>query len=669
MLVKMADLDDSELPSRITFIKNEAPKLHPAFSFHGKYDKNTDEFVLADTPVDKQNLVSQIQLSDLRTAIQEFQQLYSGNDALSNIDLQNLTWDNVFAKLAEARDHYTAEEKRGIGYLKVLWQKTGRNADKIEPWLDFIPDEYGLNFVRAGIIIILKFAKRSAAYGARLQQAIIQVVDAVAQSVPKRSVQRKKKRLQSCIHDLYVLVLTAVAHIIKYLLHDTEKPFFKRTIPKVFQSSSRNQGSKPEAPKTTLDQIEKIVKNVQDQANRVDILYRNLMDETCVESFELQVETQEQLHLINENIYETRRTGDEIVQNSLPAILQRTEQIADGFDELRDIPKLLRILKETQEQSIKEFSEKTVQLIVSNMLNNLLRDKDPYIKGDDQRGRLMGALPYGSPRSLTPNPRSELLVTLSELLRILKVPPESPNHDLDVVMMEESWLKSENLTVAERLAQAPRFRNWLTAQGSGFLLVEGSDEEHATDSMSCMSFVCLTIIGKLIGARRPREVVIYCFCGLHCDQHEGPNFMIRSLVMQVLFALKSRQCLDLNFVSNEYFLRGLRNHQPSELLNTLAALLRQFPADTTIYCVLDGINSYEGGYPYSFKADMMFFIRELRDLTISHLDMHHYGLMRDRQYSSRQCSFKLLLTSSNTTDLCWDQIVHPGNRVSTGYMS
>lgn len=54
------------------------------------------------------------------------------------------------------------------------------------------------------------------------------MVDAVAQSVPKRSVQRNKERLQGFIHDLYVLVLTAVAHIIKYLLHDTEKSFFKR---------------------------------------------------------------------------------------------------------------------------------------------------------------------------------------------------------------------------------------------------------------------------------------------------------------------------------------------------------------------------------------------------------------------------------------------------------
>lgn len=62
----------------------------------------------------------------------------------------------MFAKLAQARDHYTTEEKRGIGCLTAIWQKTGRNADKIEPWLDFIPDEYGLNFVRAGIVIILK---------------------------------------------------------------------------------------------------------------------------------------------------------------------------------------------------------------------------------------------------------------------------------------------------------------------------------------------------------------------------------------------------------------------------------------------------------------------------------------------------------------------------------
>lgn len=113
-------------------------------------------YMLLDAPIDRQNLQSQIELSDLRAAIQEFQQSYSDNDAFANIDLQNCTWENVFAKLAEARDGCTEEQKRGIGYLKAIWQKTGRNADKIEPWLDFIPDDYGLNFVRAGIVIVLQ---------------------------------------------------------------------------------------------------------------------------------------------------------------------------------------------------------------------------------------------------------------------------------------------------------------------------------------------------------------------------------------------------------------------------------------------------------------------------------------------------------------------------------
>lgn len=278
----------------------------------------------------------------------------------------------------------------------------------------------------------------------------------------------------------------------------------------------------------------------------------------------------------------------------------------------------------------------------------------------------MTASLYRNLRSQTPAPRSELLVTLSEFFSILQVPPEYPHNDLDVVIMEESWLKRDNLIAAERLAHAPRFRSWFTAQRSGFLLVEGSDDEHATDAMSCMSFVCATIVGKLINAHRPREVVIYFFCGLHCDQQEGPNFMIRSLIMQILLALKSRQCLDLGFVSHEYFVRGLQDREPYDLLSALAALLRQFPVGTTIYCVLDGINSYEGGYPYSFKEDMMLFTRELRDLTISHLDMHHYDLMGDRHYSSHQCNLKVLLTSSNTPDICWDEIVHPGNRVSAG---
>lgn len=149
----------------------------------------------------------------------------------------------------------------------------------------------------------------------------------------------------------------------------------------MFQSSSRNQGLKPEATKITLSQIEKIVGNVQDQANRVNALYQILMDETCVESFELQVKTQEELHLVNENAYEARRICDEILQNHLPAILQRTQQIADDFGILRDLPERLRTLNETREQSIKQYLEKIIRTEFSNLLNNFLRDQDPYIKG------------------------------------------------------------------------------------------------------------------------------------------------------------------------------------------------------------------------------------------------------------------------------------------------
>lgn len=204
-------------------------------------------FIHAGVPIDRQNSQSQIELSDLQTALQEFQQSYSDGDPFSNIDLQNCTWNDVLRKLAEAKDNYTAEENRGIGCLKAIWQKTGRNTDKIEPWLDFIPDEYGLNFVRAGIVIILQvgwitiitgqnmsklswkqFAKRSADNGERLKQAFIQVVDAVAKSIPQQNVLKGKKSLQIYTRELYVLVLKAVALIIKYLLHGVEKRLLKK---------------------------------------------------------------------------------------------------------------------------------------------------------------------------------------------------------------------------------------------------------------------------------------------------------------------------------------------------------------------------------------------------------------------------------------------------------
>ena len=75
-----------------------------------------------------------------------------------SLDLNNpstCTWDHVFKELDDATVRHKDAEKEGLGVLRQIWRGLGKRADKIDPWLDFIPDDYGLSFVRTGLAIAL----------------------------------------------------------------------------------------------------------------------------------------------------------------------------------------------------------------------------------------------------------------------------------------------------------------------------------------------------------------------------------------------------------------------------------------------------------------------------------------------------------------------------------
>lgn len=95
-------------------------------------------------------------------------------------------------------------------------------------------------------------------------------------------------------------------------------------------------------------------------------------------SFHLQVESQEVLHLANDNASEARRIGNEIMQNCLPAISQQNQQIVDGFDQFRNMMQFIQASQAAQEQSIKKFLERFIHTGFGNMLNDLFRDQDRY---------------------------------------------------------------------------------------------------------------------------------------------------------------------------------------------------------------------------------------------------------------------------------------------------
>lgn len=98
----------------------------------------------------------QVDLKDLQDAIAEYQKSHAEteNQCLT-LDPSKCSWEEVFKQMDAMKLRYDDKEDNGVGLLRRTWRQAGENAHKIDPWLYFIPDEYGLNFVRTGIVIIL----------------------------------------------------------------------------------------------------------------------------------------------------------------------------------------------------------------------------------------------------------------------------------------------------------------------------------------------------------------------------------------------------------------------------------------------------------------------------------------------------------------------------------
>lgn len=68
------------------------------------------------------------------------------------------TWDDLAEKIAQLEKRYK-DKKKGLWH--ELWYKLGQKQQIAEAWIAFIPDEYGLGVVKAGLALIFKVCSPS----------------------------------------------------------------------------------------------------------------------------------------------------------------------------------------------------------------------------------------------------------------------------------------------------------------------------------------------------------------------------------------------------------------------------------------------------------------------------------------------------------------------------
>lgn len=65
-------------------------------------------------------------------------------------------WDDLTESLLTAEKDY---EDQGKDRWRRIWYGLGNKADVTTPWIEIIPNEYGLAVVKTGVALILKVCK------------------------------------------------------------------------------------------------------------------------------------------------------------------------------------------------------------------------------------------------------------------------------------------------------------------------------------------------------------------------------------------------------------------------------------------------------------------------------------------------------------------------------
>lgn len=175
---------------------------------------------------------------------------------------------------------------------------------------------------------------------------------------------------------------------------------------------------------------------------------------------------------------------------------------------------------------------------------------------------------------------------------------QHPARDLRQALAEQCTCSLTSQGQVQSLLTHKQFVEWLNRGHPGLILVDANIEDAALESLSVISVFCATFITSMMEVN-PDDLVIQYFCGLHFSPSSpwhGPNGLVRSLIMQLLMKLvamdRDMTSWNLDFINDRHYLEDLEHHDLDSLCRTLHSLLHQFPADMSIYCIVDSISAF-----------------------------------------------------------------------------
>lgn len=313
--------------------------------------------------------------------------------------------------------------------------------------------------------------------------------------------------------------------------------------------------------------------------------------------------TENEVSQILENVNFQCRSLLRYVNSLTEATVVDTHRIVSASSErLENIENLMKFVKNGQTYTVEHhvaMSEQfsiDAQSAVRPLLLEVVSQFDRglrAIKMELQAKEIRDLQNIALHRSLTPSyPTTVSVMNVEHLLKALDINPSHGTHDLTITLRAGQQFDGKEKLRAGRVLEDERFKRLCYSAHPGILLIEGGSMDNLSNSrISTLSAVCASIIAGLTLAQ-PASITLFFMCGLHTapqDNLRGPKGIMRSILWHVLLELADRQLANLGFIETRSYRLDLEAHEITALCHTLKHLIRQFPLDTVIYCIIDGM--------------------------------------------------------------------------------
>ncbi|KAG6356455.1 hypothetical protein INS49_015843 [Diaporthe citri] len=108
-------------------------------------------------------------------------------------------WDDLTESLLTAEKDY---EDQGKDRWRRIWYGLGDKADVTTPWIEIIPNEYGLAIVKTGVALILKLARKFLEKRKKILQAFEEIRKAMTSANPLKGSFRSHADVAVALDDL-----------------------------------------------------------------------------------------------------------------------------------------------------------------------------------------------------------------------------------------------------------------------------------------------------------------------------------------------------------------------------------------------------------------------------------------------------------------------------------